>query len=348
MKQFIALSRKSNSILHRNFLVGLLLVSFGLAGCGGQLGKIEPSAVDTAIADAEAAVSAAREVDALSLAADAFAAAESNLEAAKTALSEKRGDDALRLAYQALVDARVAKRDAINIAKNAELNAALLQKEVGVDKLRQTVSSKERELAEVRTEIQDMYRNGEKLRKTVSELRKKNSELGSKRETYSAQVAELSKTLADIQVRARRAETEVRNYGKDISELHRKLEVAERMAKEEGYQKRAVVAEINALRRQLREQAAIYTEKLAQASQHGTNRQHEAYLKQKAQEARAYVDSQPALHPPKTGRTSLSTAQINAGKAALSNWEHVWYSKDLNLHLSLLYTQYCRRQSGDS
>ena len=334
MKQFIALSRKSNSILHRNFLVGLLLVSFGLAGCGGQLGKIEPSAVDTAIADAEAAVSAAREVDALSLAADAFAAAESNLEAAKTALSEKRGDDALRLAYQALVDARVAKRDAINIAKNAELNAALLQKEVGVDKLRQTVSSKERELAEVRTEIQDMYRNGEKLRKTVSELRKKNSELGSKRETYSAQVAELSKTLADIQVRARRAETEVRNYGKDISELHRKLEVAERMAKEEGYQKRAVVAEINALRRQLREQAAIYTEKLAQASQHGTNRQHEAYLKQKAQEARAYVDSQPALHPPKTGRTSLSTAQINAGKAALSNWEHVWYSKDLNLHLS--------------
>ena len=37
---------------------------------------------------------------------------------------------------------------------------------------------------------------------------------------------------------------------------------------------------------------------------------------------------------PKTGRTSLSTAQIQTGKAALSNWEHAWQSKDLNAHLS--------------
>ena len=334
MKQFIALSRKSNSVLRRNLLVGLLFVSFGLAGCGGQLGKIEPSTVDTAIADAEAAVTAAREVDAPSLAADAFAAAEANLEAAKSALSEKKGDDALRLAYQATIDARVAQKDAISIAKNAELNAALLRKAAGADELRQTLGDTEQELVDVRTEIQDMYRSSEKLRQTVSELRKKNLDLGKKRETYSAQVAELSETLADIQARARRAETEVRNYGRDVAALHRKLEVAERMAKEEGHQKRAVVAEINELRRQLREQAAIYTEKLAQANQHSSDRQHEEYLQQKAREARAYVDSQPALHPPKTGRTSLSAAQIDAGKVALSNWERAWYRKDLNLHLS--------------
>ncbi len=334
MKQFIALSPKGNSVLRRNLLVGLLLVSFGLAGCAGQLGKIEPSTVDTAIADAEAAIIAAREVDALSLAADAFAAAESNLEAAKIALTEKKGDEALRFAYQATIDARVAQRDAISIAKNAALNATLLQKEAGVDKLRQNLGDTEKELAEVRTEIQDMYRNSEKLRETVSELRKKNLDLGKKRETYSTQVAELSKTLEDIQARARRAETEVRSYGRDVSALRRKLEVAERMAKEEGHQKRAVVAEISELRRQLREQAAIYTERLAQASHQSSDRQHEEYLQQKAREARAYVDSQPALHPPKTGRTSLSTAQIDAGKAAISNWEHAWYNKDLNVHLS--------------
>ena len=334
MKQFIALSRKGNSVLRRNLLVCLLLVSFGLAGCGGQLGKIELSAVDTAMADAETAIAAAREVDAPSLAADAFATAESNLEAAKIALSEKKGDEALRLAYQATIDARVAQTDAINIAKNAELNAALLQKEAGVDELRQSLNNRDQELAGVRTEIQDMYRNSEKLRQTVSELRKKNLDLGKKRETYSAQIAELSKTLEDIQARARRAETEVRSYGRDVSALRRKLEVAERMAKEEGHQKRAVVAEIDELRRQLREQAAIYTERLAQASQHSSDRQHEEYLQQKSQEARAYVDAQPDLHPPKTGRTSLSTAQIDAGKAAVSNWEHAWYSKDLNLHLS--------------
>jgi ketosteroid isomerase-like protein/uncharacterized protein YoxC len=334
MKQFIALSRKSNSALHRNFLVGLLLVSFGLVGCGGQLGKIEPSAVDTAIADAEAAVVAAREVDAPSLAAEAFADAESNLEAAKIALTEKKGDEALRLAYQAVIDARVAHRDAVNIAKNSELNAALLQKEAGADELREKLTAKERELAEVRTEIQDMHLGGEKLGQTVSELQKKNRELVNKRKTYSAQVAELSKTLEEIQVRARRAETEIRKYGRDVSDLRRKLEVAERMAKEEGHQKRAVVAEINSLRRQLREQAAIYTEKFARATQQDANAEHQEYLQQKAQEAHAYVDSQPALHPPKTGRTSLSAAQIAAGKAALSNWEHAWYSKNLNAHLS--------------
>ncbi len=334
MKQFIALSRRRNSVLRRNLLIGLLLVSFGLVGCGGKLGKIEPAAVDTAIADAAAAIAAAREVDASSLAADAFAAAESNLEAAKTALAEKKGDAALRLAYQAISDARIAQRDAINIAKNAELNAALLQKTAGTDELRQTLSAKEQKLDELRTEIQKLQREEDEREQTLSELQEKNRELRDKRATYSAQVAKLSKTLDDIQKRANRAETELRNYGRDVADLRGKLEVAERMAKEEGHQKRAVVAEINSLRRQLREQAAIYTEKLAAASQLKTDKQHEDYLKQKAQEAHAYVDSQPALHPPKTGRTSLSTAQIAAGKAALGNWENTWYSRNLNAHLS--------------
>ena len=334
MKQFVALSRRGNAIWHRNLTIVLLLALFGLVGCGGQLGKIEPLAVDTAIADAEAAIAAAREVDAPSLAAEAFETAESNLEGAKAALGEKDGDEALRLAYQAVVDAKIARKEAMNIAKSSELNASLLQKESDVKELRHTLGTKERELARVRTEIQDLRHDDDEMQRTVSELQKKNRELNNKRKTYSTQVAELSKTLAEIQTRASRAESEIRNYGKDVSALRRKLEVAERMAKEEGHQKRAVVAEINSLKRQLREQAAIYTDKLAQANQQKANKQHEEYLKQKAQEARAYVDSQPALHPPKTGRTSLSTAQIQTGKTALSNWEQAWYSKDLNAHLS--------------
>ena len=334
MKQFSALSRKGTAVFCQNMLVGLLLISFGLVGCGGKLGKIEPSAVDTAIADAEAAIMAAQQVDAPSLAAEAFASAESNLEAAKVALAEKEGDAALRFAYQAAADARVAYRDAVNIAKNAELNAALLQKTVGVDELREKLSAKERKLAEAQTEIQDMHLGGENLKRTVTELEKKNRELVNKRESYSAQVAELSRTLEEIQRRARQAETQIREYGRDVSDLRRKLEVAERMAKEEGHQKRAVVAEINSLRTRLREQAEIYTEKLTEASQQDANAAHQKYLEQKSREAHAYVDSQPPLHPPKTGRTSLSAAEIAAGKAALSNWEHAWYSKNLNAHLS--------------
>ena len=50
MKQFIALPRKYNFALCRILIVATLLVSLALAGCGGKLGKIEPSAVDTAIA----------------------------------------------------------------------------------------------------------------------------------------------------------------------------------------------------------------------------------------------------------------------------------------------------------
>ena len=143
----------------------------------GKLGKIEPSAVDTAIADAEAALAAAREVDAPSLAADAFAVAASHLEAAKTALDEKKGEAALRLAYQAMSEARVAQKDAINIAKNAELNAALLQKAAGADELRETVSAKEQELAKVQTEIQDMQREEGKRKQTLSKLQQENREI---------------------------------------------------------------------------------------------------------------------------------------------------------------------------
>ena len=102
MKGFIALSRKGNIALGRILLIALILAAFGLTGCGGKLGKIETSTVDTAIADADTAIAAAQAVDAPSLASDLFEAAKANLEAARTALTEKRGNDALRLAYQAL------------------------------------------------------------------------------------------------------------------------------------------------------------------------------------------------------------------------------------------------------
>ena len=101
MKRFIALVQRGNVTPSGILFIGMLLVSFGLVGCGGKLGNIEPSAVDTAIVDAETALAAAVDVDAPTLASDLFATAETNLEAAKTARDEKKGNDALRLAYQA-------------------------------------------------------------------------------------------------------------------------------------------------------------------------------------------------------------------------------------------------------
>ena len=334
MKRFIALARRGNVTPSGILVIGMLLISFGLVGCGGKLGKIEPSAVDTAIADAETALVAAGDVDAPTLASDLFAAAETNLEAAKTARDEKKGNDALRLAYRAIADAALARTNSMNVTKNSELNASILQKETEAESLRATVDSKEEELVGLHAEMQDIQTEHTQLKQTVRDLQKENRELGDTRAAYGEQVAQLSHTLEKIQGRARKAETNIRNYGREVAELRRKLEVADRRVQEEGYQKRTVIAEIDSLKRQLREQAEIYTEKLAEANQQNAGEEHAEYLKQKAQEARAYVDSQPPLHPAKTGRVSLSAEQIAAGKMALRNWERAWHANDLNGHLA--------------
>jgi hypothetical protein len=334
MKRFIVLQRKSNFALHRILIVAMLLAALALAGCSGKLGKIEPSVVDTAIAEAEAAIAAAQNVDAASLAPDAFQAATSNLEAAKTALTEKKGNDALRLAYQATADARLAHRHAINVNKNSELNATLLKKEAGVAELRQKLSTQEVELARVKSEMQTARGAEDRLNQKIRDLEKKNRELSVTRENYGKQVAELFETLDDMQTRGKQAETEIRNYGKEISALRRKIDVADKIVKEEGYQKRAAIAEAESLRKQIREQAEIYTQKLAEAGQKGVAAKHADFLKQQAQASRAYVDSKPPLAPAKTGRTSLSTEQIAAGKVALNNWAAAWQSKNLNAHLA--------------
>ena len=334
MKRFIALSRKGNIAPSGILLIGILFVSFGLVGCGGKLGRIETSSVDAAIADAEAAIAAAQDVDAPTLASDLFETAKADLEAARTALEEKKGNDALRLAYQAVANATRAQTNSINITKNSELNASILQKEAEAESLRETVNSKKKELAGLQSEIQDVRSEGKQLKETVRDLQKENRELGDTRAAYGEQVAQLSETLEEIRKRSGRAETEIRNYGREVAQLRRRLEVADRRVKEEGHQKRAVVAEIDSLRRQLREQAQIYTEKLAVANQQNAGVKHAEYLKQKAEEARTYVDSQPPLHPVKTGRVSLSTEQIAAGKAALRNWENAWHAKNLNRHLA--------------
>ncbi len=334
MKRFIVLQREHNFALRRILIVAMLLVSVAFAGCGGKLGNIEPSVVDTAIADAEAAIAAARDVDAASLAPDAFQAATSNLAAAKTALTEHKGNDALRLAYQAAADARLAHRHALNVNKNSKLNATILQKEAGAAELRQKLSTQEAELTRVKSEMQAARGEEDQLNQKIRDLEKKNRELNITREDYGKQVAELFETLEEMQTRGKRAETEIRNYGKEISALRRKIDIADKMVKEEGYQKRAAIAEAESLRKQIREQAEIYTQKLAEAGQQGVAAKHAEFLKQQAQASRAYVDSKPPLSPAKTGRTSLSTKQITAGKVALGNWEAAWQSKNLNVHLA--------------
>ena len=332
MTRLIALQSRSNLTL--GLIVWLFLISLVFAGCGGQLGTIEPPVVDIAIAEAESAITAAQDVDAASLAPQAFGAAHANLEAAKQALTEKRGSDALRLAYQANADAKLAHRHAINVAKNSELNATILKKETSIKELSRKLKTTEEKVSEKQSEVQDARRASERLQEQIQELQIENSELANTRAAFGKQISDLSKTLEETQIGARRAEEEIRNYGTELSKLRRKLEVADKIAKEEGYQKRAAIAEAESVRKQMREQAEIYTKKLAQASQQDVAAKHAEFTAKQAEASRAYEASQPALSPPKTGRTSLSTQQIAAGKAVLNNWEGAWQNQNLNKHLA--------------
>jgi len=98
MRGCITLGRQYNFTWSQIWWIGSFLVVLALAGCGGQLGRIEPSEVDTAIATAAAASRGAADSDAATLVPETFGSAQSNLEAAKEALSEKQGSEALRLA----------------------------------------------------------------------------------------------------------------------------------------------------------------------------------------------------------------------------------------------------------
>ena len=334
MTRLVALQSRSNLTLGKTLIVWLFLISLAFAGCGGQLGKIEPPVVDIAIAEAEAAITAAQDADAASLAPDAFRAAHTNLEAAKQALTEKRGSDALRLAYQANADAKLAHRHAINVAKKSELNATILKKETSVKELSQKLKTAEEKVLQKQSEVQEAWHASERLQQQIQKLQRENSELANTRKAFGKQISDLSKTLEETQIGARRAEEEIRNYGTELAQLRRKLEVADKIAKEEGYQKRAAIAEAESVRKQMREQAEIYTKKLAQASQQDVAAKHAEFIAKQAQASRAYEASQPPLSPPKTGRTSLSTQQIAAGKVALNNWEGAWQNGNLNTHLA--------------
>ncbi len=343
MKRYTALSarwKRKNRHLAALLSVGLLFVSFGIIGCGGHLGRIEPSAVDTAIADAETSINAAAAVDAPTLAAELFESASTQLAAARTALEAKNGSEALSLAYQARVAAAQAKAAAVTITKNSELNASILQRTAEAESLQESLNSKTTELKSLNADIKAVRDAEEAAKRTVRKLQQENRELGDTRKAYGERIAQLSDTLADVQERTQHLQTEVKNARKTHADLRRKIDqyqqkyhATEKHANEEAQQKRAMIAEIDSLRRELADQAQVYTEKLATAKQQNAAAKQDEYLKQKASEARAYVDSQPPIQPVRTGRISLTDAQVTAGKTALRNWELAWNAKDFDRHI---------------
>ncbi len=339
MKQFCALKEqillgiKAQSF--STFLVCALLIgTLFLTACSGKLGAIESQDVETQLHQAELEIESAREANAASLAFEEFEQAETYLEQAKNALEEKNGIDALKYANQAIAQAKIAKRKAAQNTTNAEYNARILEKDALIMELRKNISSNERERDDLETEVQQLRDTERKLQNNINTLENQNRELVGNQRELQQKVSEVKTTLDSIRTRAAGYENEIKTYGNQLSELTRKVNVADTMMKSANKQKRAAIAETESVKKQMREQAKIFTDKLVAANKKNIAAEHAEYLRKAADEARAFERELHSDEPKRTRRTTLSTQQINAGKAALSRWESSWNSKNLEAHLA--------------
>ncbi len=323
-------------VSYRNILMyGFLLSTIFFAACSGKLGTIEHQDVDTQIKNAEQAIKTAREANAPSLAFEEFEQAETYLERAKDALKDNNGLDTLKFANQAITYAKIAQRKAAQNTTNAEYNAHILEKDALISDLRKDLKTNESKKNGLERHIQQLLETEKELQQNIHTLENQNRELGDDQKQKQQKVAELNESLKDIQNRVASSEANLHKYGLQVKELSRKLEVADTIAKSASKQKRAAIAESESLKKQMREQASIFTKQLAAANKRNIAVEHAEYMRNAADEARAFEKQLHSNEPKRTGRTSLSTQQINAGKALLGKWENAWNSKNLDAHFAL-------------
>lgn len=316
------------------FLIGSIMLGLFLIGCGGKLGSVEINDVQSAITQAEKAINDALEVKADSLAFEQIERAETELEKSKEALINKDGISALRFANLAYSHARMAKYAAIQNSNNAVANANILAKDVEIGELKSNLENKNNKIKNLEKGLQSLEDTERNLNNTITTLNNEKQEIVRKNNLNVNKLSEVNDELVNLQNRIARSETEVRNYGNEVKELTRKLEAADAIAKSASRQKRTAYVEVESLKKQIREQAKNYTAKLAEAQKQNIAAEHAEYLRKQAEEARAYVRQLDSQKPVRTGRTTLSTQQINSGKSALKRWENEWSQTNIKAHLA--------------
>ena len=319
---------------YKIFLSGSILVMIFLIGCGGKFGTVKIDDVQSVILKAENALDDARDVNADSLAFEQFERAETELETAKKAVEDKDGVLAIRSANLAYSHARMAKFEAIQNSNNAVTNADILAKEAEIGKLKSNLQKQNNKINDLEKVLQEIQDSESKLSNIISTLNNEKLEIDRKNRLNIDRLTAVNGELDTLKKRITRSESEVKNYGNEVKDLTRKLEAADTIAKSASRQKRAAYAEAESLKKQIREQAKNYTAKLADAQKRNIAAEHAEYLKKQAEEARAYVRQLDSQKPVRTGRTTLSTQQINSGKAALKRWENEWTRSNLNAHLT--------------
>lgn len=339
MKKFCVLKEQTfRGIKHKPFCAyfgfAVIISTLFLAACGGKLGTIESQDVETQLFQAEQEIRTARDANAHSLAFEEFEKAETYLEQAKDAFKDKNGIDALKYANQAIAHAKIAKRKATQNTTNAEHNVRILEKDALITELRKDLSSNERKRDDLESEVRQLRDTEKVLQNNISTLQNQNLELVNSQKELQQKISEVNASLESIRTRAARYENEVKTYGNKVNELTQKIDVADTMMKSANKQKRAAIAETESVRKQMREQAKIFTDKLVAANKKNIAAEHAEYLRKAAAEARAFEKELHSNEPKRTGRTSLSTQQINAGKAELNKWKNAWNNKNLDAHLA--------------
>ena len=308
----------------------LLLLPIFIVGCGGSLGKIQLENVDVIITHSEAAIEAARSANAEALAPKALKLAESYLADAREAVQVEAGLDAIRLAYDARTQARIAEQEAMYKSQEAGLNAIIQRKETEISDAQENLRAEETKLEKARTEIQQLdIRTGQLIADMDSKIRELNRDNKEALRDYDKVQRELRALQANYdatQKELRQAQERTKGYEHDIYQLRRELALSQSFADEA--RKTAEQAQTKAT-----EQAKSYTKRIERLTQTNVGKQRKVSLSQKAQAAREYVRRQQAWRTPRTGTTSLTNKQISNGKRTIDAWYLAWVSRDIDQHI---------------
>ena len=326
MKIIIFRNRQENLL---RSIWGVFLPLF-IIGCGGSMGKIEVEHINAVTTRSEIAIDQARLANAESLSKDLFQKAEMTLDLARKAKESKQGLDAVRLAYDAQNYAQSAEKAAIYKSQEASLNAIIQRKETEILRQQSMFDTINQELEDARLGIQEAEADKKQLKLEFShssEVAAHN--LARARDDGKKDRIELSvlqEKFEEKNTEWQQALYQIDEYETQIYKFRRQLALAESVTDEA--KKTASQARTKAIL-----QGQSYSQKIDNLKQEKMVENHAAMLKEKAHQARQYVERQKAWNNSKTGKSSLDSQKQSAGKSAITDWYLAWVDKNITRHL---------------
>lgn len=323
------LSKKwGKRLAHHTWMLFLPLV---LIACGGSLGKIQVEDVDAVITASEAAIEQAHLANAQALAPEALQQAERDLEDAKEAGQTKNGLEAMRLAYDALTQARIAEHEAMYKSQEEGLNAIIKRKEAEVIEHQANLRTTDAELEKNRTQMRQLNMQKSQLQaemdRKIRVLERDRQKALRDYDTTKTDLEHLQSKLDTTKTQFLQAQNKAGEHERQIYQLRRELALAQSIEQETRKEAEELQAKATA-------QARSYSKQIEQLDQSNILKQREEMLARKRQEAYTYVQHQKAREPVRTGENTLTDKQISKGKAVINGWYLAWAEKDINQHVS--------------